>query len=745
MPESSTHTAIFKILSGLQAGSEVKLLPGEYVLGTDRQDDLQLIDVSISPHHAKLRISSGRIALAGLAGALRTASGLSIDPNGPFQDIEPLDVITAGTTRFALGYSTSQWSTVIEDVSGAGAVADHRSAEIGWVDRLRLLAIPIVALGLVVAFLVWLAVGAGMVPFGVQMQGDREDVAVTRAALDRFPFGRSVVIHQEADGTIYVTGYVDTPVERRALQAAVEKTGIPARIRLWVRQTIRSEVQSLIAAEKVPVVFQFSDAGVLTLDGVILNETRAARFVDLVKERVLGLSRVDSRIRTATSLLSEIERLADTAQIRSFVLLRIANDLVEVTGAIPAEKVDAFVGFLQSYARRFARDIPLRSFVQLQGATTSGVDRSILVGGIPSGADIRLDPEKMAEGIYETKDILPGGTEDGRRATQQGVAPGSGRRAPSTLGLQRGGSATGTAAGIPGPATAPDGSPPVSIPDVKPHQRAGSGLDTARGRPNRTNAADEADADPRSAAGDGPDAQPVRPDRMAASDHVDADPRNAAGSGPDAQHRPPDRTPAAAQADADPRSSAGNEPNAQHRPPNRTPTADQADTDPRSAAVSGPDTQHWPLDRTAAVEKADADPRSAAGNGPDTQHEPPGRAAAAGKADAEPHGRFSRGPTAGGAAKPDPAPSIRIGPARNATNAFAPDVSAATGVMGNDAITAERTATARSALRSAAQDLLRRWQADRLDGDPKDRAFKTALDNLRASDPPPQAGAAPTD
>lgn len=74
-----------------------------------------------------------------------------------------------------------------------------------------------------------------------------------------------------------------------------------------------------------------------------------------------------------------------------------------------------------------------------------------------------------------------------------------------------------------------------------------------------------------------------------------------------------------------------------------------------------------------------------------------------------------------------------------------PDAGGTNENLGNDAVTAKRAATAGSALRSAAQDLLRRWQANQLDRDPKERAFKTALDTLRAVDPPPQPGQAPTD
>lgn len=419
MAEAASDTVILKILTGMQAGVEVALGPGEYGLGTGPEDDIQLIDVSIRPGHARLRVSGGavpggRIALAGAAGALRTAAGLRIEPGSGFHEIEPLDVVTAGTTRFALGHPTSQWATVLED---ADAPPPSRQAAPLGGERLRLLAVPLGALALLLAFAAWLVLGGGLTRIAGRMEGTRDDLALTRAALDQFPFGRTVAARQEVDGAVYVTGYVDTPVERRALVGALEKAGVPARTRLWVLQTIRAEVESLIAAQKLPVGFRLSEGGALTLDGLILSEARANRFVELVKDRVVGLAEVQSRIRTAQTLLGEVERLAQAAQVQPYVLLRVADDLIEATGAIPAEKLDAFVGFLQSYARRFAREIPLRSFVQLQGA--GGSERAILVGGTATGSDVALDPDQLAQGGYRPGDIVPGagGRVAGARAT----------------------------------------------------------------------------------------------------------------------------------------------------------------------------------------------------------------------------------------------------------------------------------------------------------------------------------------
>src|SRR5690606_17981265 len=100
--------------------------------------------------------------------------------------------------------------------------------------------------------------------------------------------------------------------------------------------------------------------------GVILDPDRASRLVATIEEQIPGLASVESRIRTTTTLLADVEALADRAQIKPLVLLRIDGQLLEATGALPTEKIDAWAGFLQAYATQFAPVIALRSFVQLQ-------------------------------------------------------------------------------------------------------------------------------------------------------------------------------------------------------------------------------------------------------------------------------------------------------------------------------------------------------------------------------------------
>src|SRR5262249_36180161 len=151
---------------------------------------------------------------------------------------------------------------------------------------------------------------------------------------------------------------------------AVEKTAVPVRFRVGVLQSLRNEIDNLIKAEKVAVSFTLTPAGDLSLEGVILDEDAARSFVDRIRGLVIGLNQIESKIRTAKRLLAEIEKLARMSQIDSLVVFRLDGELIEANGVLPVDKIDSWVGFLQSYARRFGKDIGLRSFVQLQAANT---------------------------------------------------------------------------------------------------------------------------------------------------------------------------------------------------------------------------------------------------------------------------------------------------------------------------------------------------------------------------------------
>ena len=419
MAESkATERLILKILTGIQSGVEVSLSPGEYSVGSGNDDDIQLIDVSLKPNHLKLRVAPGKIEIRAQSGTFHTVGGLEgRAATDDWSEVQPLDVITAGTTRFALGLPTAQWATVTDDDQGqttskptASRPSPSRSAiASGVLANTRSLAIPIASVCIILAAVGWLLLSdSGR----LASRNKGNELETARTTISQFPFAKAVTLRQDVDGTIYASGFVESLVERRAITEAIEKTGIPVRVRLQVLQVMRSELDNLISAEKVNVTYTLPETGVATLDGTILNAATADRFISRVRESIAGLSQVDMRIKTAKSLLEEVEKLARTTQIDQAVIFRLDKEVIEANGIITPNKIDAWVGFLQAYARRYSKDISLRSFVQLQYDPNTPLSQR-LAGA--NGQAIMFGPDTKPEDL-NIGDLFAGLAPDGKPA-----------------------------------------------------------------------------------------------------------------------------------------------------------------------------------------------------------------------------------------------------------------------------------------------------------------------------------------
>ncbi len=403
----------------------MSLAPGEYTLGSGAEDDIQLVDISLKAGHARLRVASGKVEISAGAGPLRSAHGLQLSAESKsWQEVEPLDVITAGTIRFALGPPTAQWSTIADAESGDKAAAPPAKSPETWKGRalamignkrVLQLAGPSLAVLLLAGFGAFYVAGGG--PIQEQLRGASQlsDLDATRAALAGFPFARDIAVTQEVDGTVFATGFVETLTERRAIVQAIERTGIPVRLRLQVRDTLRNELDALIKDQGLQVTYTLSERGDLVLEGRILDDAKAERFLSLVHDGLTGLHSVESRLRTARLLLDGVQKLAKSSGIHETTSFMLRGPVIEATGAIPADKVDAWVGFLQAYSRRFADDIQLRSMVQLVDergqlvvdANSGTPGSAILVGKAGAKGNV-LDVDKLRQGAFDLGDVLVG-------------------------------------------------------------------------------------------------------------------------------------------------------------------------------------------------------------------------------------------------------------------------------------------------------------------------------------------------
>ncbi len=409
------NTYVLKVLAGAQAGAEVSLVDAEYVLGSGPEDDLHFVDVSLKPGHARLRLEDGVINAAGGAGTVATRAGISIlAGDETWQEIEALDVITIGTTSFAIGSPSADWSNVnafvpvteTKKISNPPPIVTQSKWGIG-----RFMTVSVILVATLLSF-GWLASGSSQDANAVAASDERPDLAIVTSALDAFPFSDNISVTQEVDGIIEAVGYVGTTAERRALRNAVDETAIPVRFRVWSRSVIENETRAIVENQQIPVEFSIGNDGVLTLRGDVLDETRVERLVEALSQNVVGVADINVQVQTANDYLEQIRALLARSELEEGVIVRLDGLLVEANGVVVAEKIDNWVGFIQSYARRYADKIALRSFVQL----------------VDENGDVIADPVSARPGqpvIVGSLDALGTTTGNGIEATPVAADPSS--------------------------------------------------------------------------------------------------------------------------------------------------------------------------------------------------------------------------------------------------------------------------------------------------------------------------------
>ncbi|KZL28411.1 FHA domain-containing protein [Pseudovibrio sp. WM33] len=390
---------ILKILVGQQAGAEVMLEPGEYTLGSDRNDDLQLADLSVAASHMQLRLQDNKIEISAKAGDVRTENGVSLSSgNDEWVEIEPLDVISIGVIKIALGAKNAQWATLSKALNAPheddeqtaensaansilGENAKHVDAIFAPIAKHRKrIAFATVASAVVLGG--FYLVGSGKISPRTASALPNGGIDAVRIALADLPFAERLSLRQDVDDQIYLTGYVSEPVQRRAITEAVERTEVPVRLRVRVIETLKKDIAGYLQSRGSSVDFALADDGELTLSGSVLDKTIADQLIADLRG-LNGISGITSNIKTADDYLLDVRKLAKRALIDDTIIFRLDDETLEVSGIIASQDIDRWSGFLRSYSRQYAAFIPLRSLVKLVQENGQVVDlKANFDGGI---------------------------------------------------------------------------------------------------------------------------------------------------------------------------------------------------------------------------------------------------------------------------------------------------------------------------------------------------------------------------
>ena len=377
-----SKTLILKVLSGSQLGVEVGLPDGEYSFGSGSDAEIQFADLSMAPVHGQLRVAGGKVEIRATGAALQTASGLVIAAgDGEWREIAQLDRITAGTSIFAVGGADANWSSLAAMPMQAAERRPDPSTPVtlnrNWLIGGGVIAASILA----VLFLT----GSGSnLPTATQSTPN-ETLQLVRSTLAGLPFDNELDVMSEADGTITVSGYVETGTERRAVQNALQDIGVDVRRRIWALEALRTDIAGLISSQEIDITSELKPDGELILSGIWLDEEAVTRTVGLLESEVFGLSRITNTVQTAADFLDATNALIAKVQLGDLVIARLDGMLIEMTGVVPRDKMDNWVGFMRAYAGQIAPHMPLRSFVTLDGQP-SDATVPVIIGATESEA-----------------------------------------------------------------------------------------------------------------------------------------------------------------------------------------------------------------------------------------------------------------------------------------------------------------------------------------------------------------------
>ena len=424
-----------KILAGVHAGAEATLSDEEVTLGRDDACDLVLEDADLAGRHIRLHAGIGvRMTVLEGSGPVRVDG----QPVQGSVELEPYQVVAVGGLALALGPANEDWPPIDlpapPDLEGPSAQGDEAPAEgadgdlleepptteeppagkgesggaSGEAERpssrhLRMAGMVIVAL-LVAAAVVWV-----LAPRQVQTQ--RQDPGEAARKIEEIASRYGAVVHIEtdtgADGSVTVTGNVDTSRNRLQLLDELKNANVHATVHIVSTEEIAQSVTTLLDrtlnADKrnlVAVRPVEHASGELTVFGYVEREASLSEVKSIIERDVKEHMALHYEVQTRADRLSVLRRRLD--DLGPGTSIRI-QELAEGVGLFGPVRTAEELARIVELAEDFNEEFDSRPMLKLSGTdsflgeSTIDIDvRAVVLG--ESNHVILHDGESYREG-----------------------------------------------------------------------------------------------------------------------------------------------------------------------------------------------------------------------------------------------------------------------------------------------------------------------------------------------------------
>ena len=360
-----------KILAGVHAGAEVTLSDEEVILGRDDACDFVFEDAGLAGRHISLRAGTADVRMTVLDGS----GPVRVDgrPVEGSIELDPYQIVTVGGLSLALGPADQAWppidlpasptpespvapdeadtgedptggpieeSPTTEDSSEADTgESGETSGEAGRSSSSRALVAGIVAAVLLaVAVAAWL-----LVP--TQVRPEHEDPEEATREIRELASRYGAVVHIEADagadGSLKVTGNIDTTQNLQHLLDELAKVHVHATVQIRSTEEFAASVTSILNQSlnidkhnEVTVQPVENSPGELTLSGYVEQDSSLSEARALLEHDVKGYVALHYDVQTMADRVAILRRRIDDLNLSTSLHIQRLPEGVGLFGPV---------------------------------------------------------------------------------------------------------------------------------------------------------------------------------------------------------------------------------------------------------------------------------------------------------------------------------------------------------------------------------------------------------------------------
>jgi len=358
---------VFKVLNGINAGASVRLRTGSLVIGRSMTSDIILQDDNIADQHVQLLITPGSITLQPLARPV-FVGGMEVTAESV--ELAPYQTVKLGNVEFLVADSRVAAPPLNKTASSgstqkrSGAAQSSTASESGQQRQQTQAVAAKISVKQKWGGKTWLAIGLGLLLLAnliywapqfnhlLQNLGMRASGEQQAAHLMQELGKQDFKLVNEADGSVSLSGYTSTILERNDLMSRLQNAGIKANLHIWSQDEMADSASMIARAMGQPSLgFKSGDTnGVLVAQGFVSKTADWEKVKASILNDVGGIRSIgEGEFQTLDGYLASFVQFIEKKGLSSRINATTDGKSVIVNGELTQPEIEKITGLRQAF------------------------------------------------------------------------------------------------------------------------------------------------------------------------------------------------------------------------------------------------------------------------------------------------------------------------------------------------------------------------------------------------------------